>query len=183
MKKIKNTRFIAAAGMIGALYVALTMLSALFGLSSGAVQVRLSEMLCVLPIFTAAAIPGVTVGCFIANLVVGGTVWDIVFGTLATLIGAVAAYFMRHFRYLAFIPTVVSNMVIIPVVLILSGVGGWELFPYFTLTVGLGELVSCGAFGCALIFYFDKHPGIAAKLFEWTERSAVSENRTRTGDK
>ena len=164
--KNKNIRYIATAGMIGALYVALTLISALFGLSSGVIQVRISEMLCVLPIYTSAAIPGVTIGCLLANLIVGGTVWDIVFGTLATLIGAIIAYFMRNLKYLAFIPTVVANMIIIPAVLILSGVGGWETFPYFAFTVGLGELISCGVFGVLMILYLERHQNVRKTLFE-----------------
>ncbi len=165
MKK-QNIRFIATAGMIGALYVVLTLISAMFGLSSGVIQVRISEMLCVLPVYTAAAIPGVTVGCLVANLIVGGTAWDIVFGTLATLIGAVIAYFMRNTKYLAFIPTVVSNMLIIPTVLILSGLGGWNLFPYFAFTVGLGEVISCGVFGILMVLYFERHQSVARTLFD-----------------
>ncbi|MBQ3590734.1 MAG: QueT transporter family protein, partial [Clostridia bacterium] len=72
---MKNTsiRFLVRSAMIAALYVALTLVSAMLGMSSGAVQIRLAEALCVLPVFTAAAIPGVTVGCFIANLLTGGT--------------------------------------------------------------------------------------------------------------
>lgn len=152
--------------MIGALYVVLTLISAMFGLSSGVIQVRISEMLCVLPVYTAAAIPGVTVGCLLANLIVGGTIWDIAFGTFATLIGAVIAYFMRNVRYLAFVPTVISNMLIIPTVLILSGLGGWEMFPYFALTVGLGEIISCGVFGDLMVLYFERHQSVVKTLFE-----------------
>lgn len=159
--------------MIGALYVVLTLISAMFGLSSGVIQVRISEMLCVLPVYTAAAIPGVTVGCLLANLIVGGTIWDIAFGTFATLIGAVIAYFMRNVRYLAFVPTVISNMLIIPTVLILSGLGGWEMFPYFALTVGLGEIISCGVFGDLMVLYFERHPSVEKTLFDSSPVRAV----------
>lgn len=88
--KNSKVRFIAYSAMIAAAYVALTMISAAFGLSSGAIQVRISEALCVLPIFTLSAVPGVTVGCFIANILCGGTVYDIVFGH------ACHAYRRRH---------------------------------------------------------------------------------------
>ena len=162
----KNTRFLAKSGMIAAIYVALTMLSAMFGLSSGAVQIRISEMLCVLPVYSAAAIPGVTVGCLISNIICGGTIYDIIFGTLATLIGAVIAYFMRKLPYLASIPTILSNAAIIPVVLIASGVGGWDMFPYFAATVGLGEVIACGVLGTVLIAYMEKHPSSRKMLFE-----------------
>lgn len=163
--KNKGVRFYAAAGMIGAIYVILTMISAFFGLDSGAIQLRISEMLCVLPIYTTAAIPGVTIGCLLSNLLLGGTIWDIAFGTLATLIGVTAAYFLRRFKYLAFIPTVISNMIIIPAVLIASGIGEPSLFWYFSLTVGLGELISCGGFGTAMIIYLDRHRSIANRIF------------------
>ena len=151
--------------MIAAVYTALTMLSASLGLASGAVQVRISEMLCVLPVYTSAAIPGVTVGCLIANMICGGTVYDIIFGTLATLIGAVGAYFLKKLPYLASIPTILSNAVIIPTVLVLSGVGGWNMFPYFAATVGIGEIIACGVLGTLLVVYMEKHPSARKMLF------------------
>ncbi|MCI8388128.1 MAG: QueT transporter family protein [Clostridiales bacterium] len=160
-----SIKYVSVAGMIAALYVALTALSALFGLSSGAIQVRISEALCVLPIYTTAAIPGLTIGCLIANIIVGGTVFDIIFGTLATLIGALLAYAIRRFKYFAFIPTVLANMIIVPAVIILSGGGGWLMFPYFALTVGLGEIIACGVLGDLLVWYFEKHPSVQTVIF------------------
>lgn len=151
--------------MIAAAYVALTMISAAFGLSSGAIQIRISEALCVLPIFTLSAVPGVTVGCFIANILCGGTVYDIVFGTLATLIAAVITYFIKN-PLLSSIPTIVSNAVIVPIVLIMSGVGGVNMFLYFALTVGLGEVISCGILGTILAVYMKKHPRVSQALFK-----------------
>ena len=162
----KNTRFLAQAGMIAAIYTALTLISAMFGLASGAIQIRISEMLCVLPIYTAAAIPGVTVGCLISNIICGGTVYDIIFGTLATLIGVLIAYFIRRLPYLASLPTILSNAIIIPVVLIVSGVGGWNMFPYFAATVGLGEIIACGVLGTVLVVYMEKHPSARKMLFK-----------------
>ncbi len=159
-----NVRYLAKAAMIAALYVLLTLLSAAAGLSSGVVQVRVSEMLCILPLYTSAAIPGVTVGCFIANLLCGGTVYDVIFGTVATLIGVLLAALFKKLPYLAFVPTVLSNAAIIPAVLVVSGLGGWGMFPYFALTVGLGEVVACGLFGCAMIFYIEKHPSVRKML-------------------
>ncbi|MBQ4353264.1 MAG: QueT transporter family protein [Clostridia bacterium] len=161
----KNTKFLAKAGMIAAVYTALTLLSAAFGLASGAIQIRLSEMLCVLPVYTAAAIPGVTIGCLLSNLLCGGTVYDILFGTLATLIGAVLAFFLRKLPYLASLPTILSNAVIIPLVLIASGVGGQNMFFYFAATVGIGEIIACGVLGTILIAYIEKHHSAKAMLF------------------
>lgn len=163
--KNSKVRFIAYSAMIAAAYVALTMISAAFGLSSGAIQVRISEALCVIPIFTLSAVPGVTVGCFIANILCGGTVYDIVFGTLATLIAAVITYFIKN-PLLSSIPTIVSNAVIVPIVLIMSGVGGVNMFPYFALTVGLGEVISCGILGTILAVYMKKHPRVSQALFK-----------------
>ena len=160
-----NVRFLARSGMIAALYIALTAVSAALGLASGAIQVRISEALCVLPIFSAAAIPGVTVGCLLSNIIFGGTIYDIIFGTLATLIGAVLAWVIRRIPYLASIPTILSNAIIIPVVLILSGAGGWELLPYFMATVALGEIIACGIFGTILVVYLKHHPKTASVLF------------------
>ena len=154
--KNNKVRFIAYSAMTAAAYVALTMISAAFGLSSGAIQIRISEALCVLPIFTLSAVPGVTVGCFIAN---------IVFGTLATLIAAVITYFIKN-PLLSSIPTIVSNAVIVPIVLIMSGVGGVNMFPYFALTVGLGEVISCGILGTILAVYMKKHPRVSQALFK-----------------
>lgn len=162
----KNTRFLAKSGMIAALYVALTMVSAFFGLASGAIQVRISEALCVLPIYSAAAIPGVTIGCLVSNILCGGTIYDIIFGTLATLVGAVGAYLIRKLPYISSIPTILSNAVIIPIVLIASGAGGWNMFPYFAATVGLGEVIACGVLGTALVVYLEKHPSSRKMLFE-----------------
>lgn len=158
-KTSKSIAFIAKAGLIAALYVALTWVSALFGLSSGAIQVRISEMLCILPIYTAAAIPGVTVGCLIANILFGQGILDIVFGTAATLIGALLALLFKKvkMKYLSSIPTIVANMIIVPIVLVVAGVGGWDQFPWFAFTVGIGEVISCGLFGGLLVYILHKN--------------------------
>ena len=160
----RKSKFIAKASMIAALYTALTLVSAMFGLSSGAIQVRISEALCVLPVYSTAAIPGLAVGCLVSNLICGGTVYDILFGTAATLIGALLAYTLKKLPYLSSIPTIISNAAIIPFVLILSGFGGWDMFPYFSLTVGIGEVISCGVLGTVLVFYLGRHPDVLKYL-------------------
>ena len=146
--------------VIAALYVLLTYLSFLFGLSSGAVQLRLSEMLTVLPAFLPEATLGLTVGCLIANLVTGAAVWDVVFGTLATLIGAIGTRLLRHGRFpvLMTLPTVLANALIVPLVIILSAGGGesFASFPFFFLTVGLGEILSAGVLGTVLYRAIEK---------------------------
>ena len=143
---------LAQAGIIAALYVVLTYVSGLFGLSSGAIQVRISEALCILTFFTPAAIPGLTIGCFLANLVLGSPWQDIVFGTLATLLGAVGGYFLRKISvWLVAIPTVLANAVIIPPVLIYA-YHVEDAWWFLCLTVGAGEAIAAYALGMVLYF-------------------------------
>ena len=139
--------------MIAAIYVALTMLSALMGLSSGAIQLRLSEAMCLLPLILPEAIVGLTLGCALANFITGCAVWDIVFGSVATLIGAVGAYLLKRlpekYEFVATIPTVLANAIIVPFVLKWAyGIedGYWFLF----ITVGIGEVLSAGVLGTFL---------------------------------
>ena len=153
----KRTHFLTEAALIAALYVVLTGVSALLGLSSGTIQVRLGEVLTVLPFLTPAAIPGVTVGCLLANILTGGLPWDIVFGTLATLIGALGTYLLRHTHFtLAPLPPILANVLIVPWVL--AYVYGAEgTIPFFMLTVGAGELLCCGVMGLMLYSLLDRY--------------------------
>ena len=142
--------FLAQGAIIAALYVAFTMIAAGFDLASGAIQVRFSECLTVMPFFTTAGIPGVTIGCLLANIVIGSSPIDIVFGTLATLIGAVGTYLLRKNRYLCTIPPVLSNMIIIPFVLKYA-YGAEGTLVFFALTVAAGEIITCIILGQILI--------------------------------
>ena len=110
-------RYLCHSAIIAALYVALTHLSNAFGLASGIIQCRISEALCILPVFTAAAIPGLTIGCIIANLTTMASIVDIIFGSLATLIGALGAYWLRNHKWLTPLPTILANTLILPFVL------------------------------------------------------------------
>ena len=148
MKKI-DVKTLTIGGAIAALYVVLTLVANAFGLASGAIQVRLSEALTILPCFTAAAIPGLTVGCVLANLITGCALWDVVFGSLATLIGTVGTYLMRKKPLLAWIPPVLSNAIIVPIVL-QKVYGVPDSFWYLMLTVGAGEVIACGILGLLL---------------------------------
>ena len=114
----KKVVFLTQAAMIAALYVVLTFIANAFGLASGAIQVRLSEALTVLPFFTPAAIPGLYVGCMLANFLTGCCVLDIFVGSLATLIGALAAYTLRKWKWLVPLPNIIANALIVPFVLI-----------------------------------------------------------------
>lgn len=141
---------IVQAALIAALYIVLTALAAGFDLASGAIQVRFSEVLTVLPFFTPAAIPGVTIGCLLANILTGSALPDIVFGTLATLLGALGTYALRKHRYLATLCPVVSNGIIIPLVLRYAYAVPGALW-FLALTVGAGEVICCMIFGQILI--------------------------------
>lgn len=152
---------VAFGGMIAALYVVLTMLAAALGLASGAIQVRISEALTILPVFTVAAVPGLTIGCVLANLITGCAAWDVVFGSLATLIGAIGTRLLREKPLLAWIPPVISNMAIVPIVLMkVYGVDNVEVFGsvfagkslwiMLVVTVGIGEIIACGMLGLLL---------------------------------
>lgn len=185
MKKNKIS-FLTQAAMIAAIYVALTELSNVFGLSSYAIQIRFSESLTILPFFTPAAIPGLFVGCVISNLLVSANIFDIIFGSLATLIGALLTYYIGTFSrttkqanniasseksnsapnsrplrfkqkaaWLAPIPPILSNTIIIP--FILKYAYGLEPLWLFFLTVFAGEFISCGILGMPLLFLLKKY--------------------------
>lgn len=163
MKKNNNANLIATAGITAALYVVLTLVSAVFGLASGVIQVRISEALCVLPLFTTAAIPGLAVGCFIANLVSGGVVLDAVFGALTTLAAAAVTCLVgktvknKVARYaLAPLANVVANSLTIPWVLKLVYGESGALW-YFAVTVCVGEIISSYLLGVPLTILLEKH--------------------------
>lgn len=147
--RTKRVTFITQASMIAALYVVLTVFISTFQLASGAIQLRISEALTILPAFTPAAIPGLFIGCIISNLLTGTIPLDIIFGSLATLIGAVETYALRKWKWAVPVPPILANTLIVPLVLAYAyHIPG--SVPYFMLTVGLGELLSCGIFGMIL---------------------------------
>ncbi len=151
----KGSMGIVKAGIIAGIYVVLTFVSAVFGLSGGAIQVRLSEALCVLPVFMPQAVPGLFVGCALANTLTGGLPMDILFGSLATLIGAVGTRMLRKNTVLALLPPILSNTLIIPFVLKFT-YGIPNSIWFFMLTVGLGEVLSCGVLGYILTREIEK---------------------------
>ena len=156
----KKTRFLTQSALIAALYVALTYVSAMMGIASGVIQVRLSEALTILPAMTGAAVPGLFAGCLVANLLTGASLWDIVFGSLATLLGALGTHYLGRKYYSAPIFPILSNTLIIPFVLKFAyGVG--EGYSFLFLTIFLGEFISCGILGVMLYKALDK-----TKLFK-----------------
>lgn len=142
--------YVCYGAIIAALYVVLTWLSAIFKLDSGVIQFRLSEALCVFAIFTPAAIPGMSIGCLLSNLIFTGNAYDMIFGTLATLIGVLGVYLLRKLPYIAPIPYVLSNAIIVPFVLRFA-YGVPDAFWFLIVTVGLGEIVC--ALGGGIVLY------------------------------
>lgn len=134
-RKLLSTKSLCVSAVIGALYAALTLLLA--PISYGSLQLRVSEALTLLPIVTPAAIPGLFVGCLLANILGGCSLWDIVFGSLATLLAACGSYALRKRPVLAAVCPVIANGVIVGAVL--SYV--WGLPLWLTMAeVAIGEM-------------------------------------------
>ena len=153
--------FMATAAMIAAIYVALTMIGAAF--SFGEIQVRFSEALTILPAFTPAAVPGLFIGCLLSNILGGCILPDIIFGSLATLIGAFFTWKIRNLnKYLAPVPPIIANALIVPFILKF----GYQLplpVPFMMVTVGIGEVISCGVLGMILYKSLAKYKNILFK--------------------
>lgn len=161
---MKNIRVLTLtqAAMIAALYVVLTFIANAFGLANYAIQVRFSEALTILPYFSPIAILGLFIGCLISNILTGCMPLDVVFGSIATLIGAIGTYKLRKFKWLAPLCPILSNTVIVPFVL--AYVYQFEgSVPYFMLTVGIGEFISCGILGMLLLFSLERYRHILFK--------------------
>ena len=161
--KNKNVLFLTQAAMIAAIYVVLTFIANAFALANYAVQVRFSEALTILPYFTPAAIPGLFIGCLLSNILTGCALPDIIFGSIATLLGALGTYMLRKQKWFAPVCPIISNTIIVPLVLI-YGYGllieGWSVlqcFGYYCLTVGAGEIISCGILVMILLFALEKY--------------------------
>lgn len=159
----KKSLFIVHAAVIAALYVVLTLVANALGLANYAIQLRFSEALTILPFFTPAAVPGLFVGCIISNLLTGCLPLDIIFGSLATLLGAIGSWLIAGRpgmgqsssvsplrSWLVPLPPIIANILIVPFVL--AYVYQFEgSIPYFMLTVGAGEIISCGVLGLILL--------------------------------
>jgi uncharacterized membrane protein len=163
----KKVLFAVQAAMIAALYVVLTYITNLLGLASGTIQVRFSEAL-----FTPAAIPGLFIGCLISNLITGGIIWDIIFGSIATLLGALGTYFLRKKKFVYTLPPVIANIIIVPLVLrygygfttVYKGVDISLLFN--AVTVGIGEIISICVLGSLLKGILSKYRNVIFKQDE-----------------
>ena len=166
---MKNSvKTLTGAGVIAALYVIATYLTQ--GFAFGFVQIRLAEALTVLPIFSFAAVPGVFVGCLLSNILAGGNIFDVIFGTLATLMGAVGTYYAGkiiknkpHLLWIGSVPPILANTLVIPLVLTYAyGLADAVVFgipvtlPIAAVCVFVGELISCGVIGTLLAFIMYK---------------------------
>ena len=174
MQQKNKIRLLTEGAMIAAVYAALTLL--LWQFSSLQIQVRVSEALCVLPLFTVAAVPGLAVGCMLVNLLMGN-IWDAIFGSLATLLAALVTYRIGKRKgklsiWLAPLPSVLFNALIIPFVLYF-GYGFttfgnvesmWLVLGLNALSVGIGQFISCYLLGLPLyallrrLPLFGEHP-------------------------
>lgn len=168
MSRKSKTQFIITGALIAAAYAGLTYLSNIFGLAYGPIQLRVSEVLTVLPVFTPAAIPGLTVGCFISNIGSFNAL-DLIFGTAATLIAAILTYYLRNIKFktlplLAFLPPVLVNAIVIGFEIawffLPEGYSFWG-FIISGLQVGIGQLIVCYAFGIPFYLVTKKY-----KIFE-----------------
>ena len=154
------TQRLTQGAVIAAVYVALTLVFA--PISFGPMQLRVSEALTILPLFTPAAIPGLFVGCLLANLLGGCAVLDIVLGSIATLIGAALGYVLRKNRWLVPIPAVVSNAIIIPFVLRVA-YGILDSYLLLVVYIAAGEIGGCYVLGELLATVLLRH---GKRLFE-----------------
>lgn len=158
MSARKKTRYLTRAAVIAALYVVLTYLSAALGISGqGLIQLRFSEALCILPYFTSAAVPGLALGCLLSNLLTGAHVLDIIFGTLATLLGAIGTRCLRKHRFLTPLPPILANTLIVPFVVRYAYFSTEVALPLLFLTVGAGEVLSVGVLGTVLLLALEKY--------------------------
>ena len=159
MNKERNKiLYLCYSALIGALYVALTWVSNVFGLASMALQVRLSEALCILSYFTPCAPVGMFIGCLISNLTMGSHILDIIFGSLATLIGAYLGTKTKN-KWLVPVPTVIANTVVVPIVILFAYTEVRTVGAYLLTAIGVfaGEAVSAYLIGTVLLLAMEKH--------------------------
>lgn len=141
----KRTLYIVQAALIAAIYVVLTLVFK--PISFDFIQVRIAEALTILPMFIPAAVPGLFLGCLIANFFGGAVLWDVIFGSLATLVGAFFSYKLKENRWLVPVPPIVANVIIVP--LVLKYAYGINEVPLLLMMVYIfvGEFVSCFILG------------------------------------
>ncbi|MCI9570346.1 MAG: QueT transporter family protein [Lachnospiraceae bacterium] len=148
------SKYLVHGAAVAAIYVTLTLMFQ--PISYGPIQFRISEALCILPYFTPAAVPGLFIGCLTANLLGTAAALDVIFGSLATLIGAAGSYALRGNRYLVSLPPILSNTIMIPWVLRYA-YGAEDMIWFMMITVGIGEILAVGILGQLLLTALDKY--------------------------
>ena len=146
----QETLFLTKAAIIAALYVTLTFLSASQNLAFGPIQLRFAEALCILPVFTPSAIPGLFVGCILANLLGGAIPLDVIFGSVATLLGAVGTHYLKKYKLHSLIPPIAANTALVPFLLYYAYGFRDTALPLLFLSIFLGEFLSAGVMGFCL---------------------------------
>ena len=153
--KNPSVRRLAVSAVLAAVYAALTISTGF--MSYGGVQFRIAEALGVLPFFFPVTTWGLFIGCLIANVLGGGIILDVIAGSIATLIAAVATYLLRgKSKYLASVPPVVANALIVPWVL-KYGYGEPLSIPFMMGTVGLGEILTATIVGTILLLVLERY--------------------------
>lgn len=158
-----TTKKLVQGALIGALYAALTLAAA--PISFGLMQVRVSEALCILPFFTSAAVPGLFIGCLVANLAGGAVLYDVVFGSLATLLAALLTRWFKKrgfSKWLAPLPAVVVNALIVGSLMTLVYLPGEVTYLAGSAYVGAGQAIACYGLGMPLLYVLERYGG---KLF------------------
>ncbi|MBR6638457.1 MAG: QueT transporter family protein [Lachnospiraceae bacterium] len=162
MKKNFSATSLVHGAFIAALYIILTYLANALSLANGIIQIRFSEALCILPLFTPAAIWGLFAGCLISNFLTGCVLIDVILGSIATLIGAIGTRLLKKKPLLSVLPPIIANVLIIPPVLAYVYKFEGSIW-YFALTVGIGEIISCGMLGLLLYKVLAKYKTIIFK--------------------
>ncbi len=151
-----NVKSITRAALVAGMYIVLTMVSNMMGLASGAIQFRLSEALTLMPVIFPESVWGLFIGCVLSNLLTGCVIWDIIFGSIATLIAALLTRKLKNKIFLASLCPVISNALIVPFVLKYAyclGSSWW----YLCVTVGIGEVVVCCLLAPLVLKGIQKH--------------------------
>lgn len=159
MTREQKTSYIVEAGVIAAFYVVLMLTNMQLSGANNLIQIRIAEALCILPCFTAAAIPGLFIGCLVGNMITGSVIWDVIFGSLATLLAAFLTRQFKNKRYIASLPPIIVNMFVIPI--ILTKAAGVDMaLGAVSISVGVGEFISAGILGQLVYSSLDKNRNI-----------------------
>ncbi len=187
----KIGRFMIQTLVIAVLYFVLTFIANEFQLANGLnFQLRISEALTVLPYYTPAAIPGLFIGCISANHAMNLPMSDVIYGSVATLVSAIISYLVRKKKFVVPIPPIIINAFALPT--IYTFLLGFDEPPFWrsVIMVGLGEAVTCGVLGIALMLgledYKDKlfpsYSSSAEKTASEENKDTVDDNTSGTGD-